>query len=135
MYKMCEDCVLILPLPSSDSKTEAGIIVPGKVRAGHQPTHAMRDDPEALKAVPHVQGLQPLMEFLRDDLEANGGRIVEEPRLESLAVEAVDEAGPIPGMAGGAMHEENGNLVLIEGFEEVDSRPDVEEEVCRLPEP
>ena len=32
MYKMCEDCVLVLPMPNSDSKTEAGIIVPGQVR-------------------------------------------------------------------------------------------------------
>ena len=31
-YKMCEDCVLVLPNASADSRTEGGIVVPGKVR-------------------------------------------------------------------------------------------------------
>ncbi len=32
MYKMMEDCVLVLPNASADSRTEGGIVVPGKVR-------------------------------------------------------------------------------------------------------
>ena len=32
MYKMLEDCVLVLPNASLDSRTTGGIVVPGKVR-------------------------------------------------------------------------------------------------------
>ncbi len=31
-YKMCEDCVLISPMTNADSKSDGGIVVPGKVR-------------------------------------------------------------------------------------------------------
>ena len=31
-YKMCEDCILISPMTNADSKSDGGIVVPGKVR-------------------------------------------------------------------------------------------------------
>ena len=101
--------------------------------AHHQPAHAVRRDIELLEAVLQLQVEQLPHEQVRHGVDGGAGGIVEKPRLVAAAIDVVEEVAPILRRAAGAVHEQDGNLARVVGFEEVDVAAHLAEELHRRP--